>query len=237
MQEQSVNDSINLLKQLKKTKTKVFNDDFDFDSRMFGSTDRKSAIEPSQDSLKLAHRSTVALKPKKENMTRPQELLDMQEGIIDSIHEVEDEIDLSRENVTSQAKDHINENDLILTFSYSNTLSEFLIEASKTHHFEVIVLETAPTFEGHKMAKILAEAGIQTNLCQDSAAFALMSRVDKVMISSHGVMANGGLIAASGSLMIAHAAKASQVPVFVLSQLYKFTPLHPVDSLTFNEFL
>jgi translation initiation factor eIF-2B subunit beta len=64
-----------------------------------------------------------------------------------------------------------------------------------------------------------------------------MSRVDKVMISAHGIMANGGLVGATGALMIAHAAKAHQVPVFVLGALYKFTPLHPIDSLTFNEFL
>ncbi len=63
-------------------------------------------------------------------------------------------------------------------------------------------------FEGHKTAKELADFGIQTNLIQDSAVFAVMSRVDKVMISAHGIMANGGLVGASGALMIAHAAKA-----------------------------
>lgn len=69
-------------------------------------------------------------------------------------------------------------------------------------------MESAPLFEGHKTAKELADFGIQTNLIQDSAVFAVMSRVDKVMISAHGIMANGGLVGASGALMIAHAAKA-----------------------------
>ena len=139
--------------------------------------------------------------------------------------------------MTEQSKEHINDNDLILTYHISETLISFLKEARKTCYFEVVVLETAPTFEGHKTAKELAQAGIQTNLCSDSAVFALMSRVDKVMISAHGVMANGGLVSASGALMIAHAAKAHQVPVFVMAALYKFTPLHPIDSLTYNEFL
>ena len=35
--------------------------------------------------------------------------------------------------------------------------------------------------------------------------------------------------------MIAHAAKAHQVPVFVLGAAYKLTPLHPINSLTYNE--
>lgn len=50
-------------------------------------------------------------------------------------------------------------------------------------------------------------------------------------------MATGGIIANAGALLVAHAAKANSVPVFVLGALYKFTPLHPIDSLTYNEFL
>jgi len=64
-----------------------------------------------------------------------------------------------------------------------------------------------------------------------------MSRVDKVIISPHGVMATGGIVAKAGALMIAHAAKAHQVPVFVVASLYKLTPLHPIDSVTYNELL
>ena len=64
-----------------------------------------------------------------------------------------------------------------------------------------------------------------------------MSRVDKVLISPHGIMATGGIIGTSGALLIAHAAKAHQVPVFVIGSLYKLTPLHPIDSLTYNELL
>ena len=37
--------------------------------------------------------------------------------------------------------------------------------------------------------------------------------------------------------MISHAAKAHEVPFFVLGSVYKLTPLHPIDSLTYNEFL
>jgi translation initiation factor eIF-2B subunit beta len=124
-----------------------------------------------------------------------------------------------------------------LTFSTSETLTKFFIEASKTVPFELIVLESAPNFEGHKTAKRLAEEGIKTNLVQDAAVFAIMSRVDKVMISAHGIMANGGLVSHTGALMIAYAAKEHKVPLFVVGALYKLTPLHPIDSLTYNEFL
>jgi translation initiation factor eIF-2B subunit beta len=48
--------------------------------------------------------------------------------------------------------------------------------------------------------------GINTTLIPDAAVFALMSRVDKVIIGTHAVMANGGLVAPSGAYMIALAA-------------------------------
>ena len=83
----------------------------------------------------------------------------------------------------------------------------------------------------------MAKEGIKTSLVTDAAVFAVMSRVDKVIITAHGIMATGGIVAQAGALMIAHAAKAHQVPVFVLGACYKLTPLHPIDSLTYNELL
>lgn len=77
---------------------------------------------------------------------------------------VKEDIQLSRESISEQAKEHINENDIILTFSYSSTMLQFFKEARKSIKFELIVLETAPTYSGHKTAKELAQAGIKCNL-------------------------------------------------------------------------
>ena len=59
----------------------------------------------------------------------------------------------------------------------------------------------------------LAKAGIETTVITDSAVFAIMSRVNKVIIGTHTVMANGGLKAISGTHAIALAAKYYSVPV------------------------
>lgn len=61
--------------------------------------------------------------------------------------------------------------------------------------FEVLVCETAPDFSGHATVKTLAKAGIQANLITDASVYAVMSRVDKVYISCHAVLANGGIMA------------------------------------------
>lgn len=56
---------------------------------------------------------------------------------------------MSKEDVTAQAKEHISDNDLILTYHTSSTLTNFFIEAKESANFEVIVCETAPKFTGH----------------------------------------------------------------------------------------
>ena len=81
--------------------------------------------------------------------------------------------------------------------------------------------------QGHELAKNLAKAKIQTTLITDTAIFAMMSRVNKVIIGTHTVLANGGLKAVAGSHLVALAAKYYNVPVIVLAPLYKLSPEYP----------
>lgn len=63
------------------------------------------------------------------------------------------------------------------------------------------------------MAAQLAGSGIVITLIPDSAIFAMMARVNKVIIGTHSVMANGGLKAVCGTDSLALAAKHYSVPV------------------------
>lgn len=76
------------------------------------------------------------------------------------------------------------------------------------------------------MAVNLAKAKIKTTLISDVAIFAMMSRVNKVIIGTHTVMADGGLRAISGAHTVAQAAKHYSVPVMVLLLLYKLSPVY-----------
>lgn len=60
----------------------------------------------------------------------------------------------------------------------------------------------------------------------DSSIFAMMSRVNKVIIGTHSVLANGGLRAACGANTVALAAKHFSVPVIVLAPMYKLSPVY-----------
>lgn len=77
------------------------------------------------------------------------------------------------------------------------------------------------------MAKSLANAGIETCVIHDSAIFSLSQRVNKVILPAHAVLANGGLIAPSGSNMLVLGASQNSVPVVCLTGMFKLTPMFP----------
>lgn len=121
-----------------------------------------------------------------------------------------------------------------MTAGKSKTVEEFLKAAHRKRKFQVIVAEMAPLFSGHDMAMSLAKAGIETTCITDASIYAVMSRVNKVILGAHAVLANGGLVAVSGSHAIAAAARYHHTPVVVCNGLYKLSPLQPFDDHTYN---
>jgi translation initiation factor eIF-2B subunit beta len=75
------------------------------------------------------------------------------------------------------------------------------------------------------MARTLSAAGISTFLIPDSSIYAVMSRVNKVILGAHAILANGGMFAITGSLLAASAAHAHSTPVAVCAGQFKLTPL------------
>lgn len=150
----------------------------------------------------------------------------LKSALLEHISEFEAELETCAENITQQASEHIHSNEIILTIGKSKLVEEFFKKAATTRAFEVIVAEGGPSLNGHEMAINLSKAKIKTTLISDVAIFAMMSRVNKVIIGTHTVMANGGLRALSGSHTVAQAAKHYSVPVMVLLPLYKLSPLY-----------
>mmetsp|Transcript_10251 Transcript_10251/g.23373 ORF Transcript_10251/g.23373 Transcript_10251/m.23373 type:complete len:387 (+) Transcript_10251:1-1161(+) len=157
-------------------------------------------------------------------------------AIVQQIEDLVDEIHAISSNIAEQSLEHIHANELILSIGFSLTVVNFLrFAAQKGRKFEVMVAETAPRFSGHELARELAAYGIQVTVLPDSAIFAVMSRVNKVIVGTHAVLANGGLCAPSGMHHVALAAKHHSVPVVVCTGLYKLSPLFAHDQDTFNQ--
>ena len=154
--------------------------------------------------------------------------------ILQGVNEIVDELKSVSDTLAQQSLEHIHSDEIIMTIGRSKAVEQFLLTAGKKRQFQVLVAEGAPTFNGHKLARNLAVAGIDTLLISDAAIFALMARVNKVIIGCHAVTANGGLIAPSGCQIIASAAKHHSTPVCVVTGLYKLTPIYPENHDSVN---
>lgn len=173
---------------------------------------------------------------------------DIRAEVMEGINEIIDELGQVDDQISAYALDHIHSNEIILTHTSSTTVQKFLLKAAAKRRFTVIIAESFPnnheathstvsgasandeeTLSTESFQKPLIAMGITIILIPDSAVFALMSRVNKVILGTHSVLANGGLVAAAGTRVIARAAKVHQTPVVVVSGVYKLSPVYPFD--------
>ncbi|CAN0863480.1 Translation initiation factor eIF-2B subunit beta [Linum grandiflorum] len=152
----------------------------------------------------------------------------LKHDVIEAVNELIQDITTCHELIAEQAVEHIHHNEVILTLGSSKTVFEFLCAAKeKKRSFRVFVAEGAPRYQGHQLAKDLVARGLQTTLITDSAVFAMISRVNMVIVGAHAVMSNGGVIAPVGMNMVALAAQKHAVPFVVLAGSHKLCPSYP----------
>ncbi|CDQ93981.1 unnamed protein product [Oncorhynchus mykiss] len=87
------------------------------------------------------------------------------------------------------------------------------------------------------MATNLSKASIETTVIADAAIFAVMSRVNKVIIGTQTVLANGGLRAVNGTHTVALAARHHSTPLIVCAPMFKLSPQFPNEEDTFHKFV
>ncbi|OQR78033.1 translation initiation factor eIF-2B subunit beta-like [Tropilaelaps mercedesae] len=150
--------------------------------------------------------------------------VDLQDHILESLDEFQQEIDFAVDSIAQHSQRLITDGEVVLTVGKSRTVEAFLREAAIKRHFTVIVVESAPNYHGHELARTLGKQGVSTFVINDSAVFAMMGRVHKVILGTHSVMADGGLKAYSGAYAVALAAKHYSVPLVVCTPVYKLTP-------------
>ncbi|XP_075359379.1 translation initiation factor eIF2B subunit beta [Mycteria americana] len=158
-------------------------------------------------------------------------------NVIEAINELLIELEGTTDNIAMQALEHIHSNEVIMTIGYSRTVEAFLKEAARKRKFQVIVAECAPFCQGHEMAVRLSKENIETTVMSDAAIFAVMSRVNKVIIGTKTILANGALIAVSGTHTLALAAKHHSTPLIVCAPMFKLSPQFPNEEDSFHKFV
>lgn len=142
-------------------------------------------------------------------------------------YELKNDIKMASNLILENSSNYINDGDVILTYSHSYVVRDFILSACATKRntsstgMDVICCETFPDLSGQKFAKELAEKGIRTSLIHDAASFSVMSLCTKVVIGCHAVLANGGVLVTSGGSNLVMVASQFKVPVIVLTGVYK----------------
>ncbi|XP_053664414.1 translation initiation factor eIF-2B subunit beta [Anopheles marshallii] len=183
-----------------------------------------SHFDDGQSILSLHKLVTQAADPERDDYSKP--MPGLKNALVDHLLEIETELETTGDSISAQAAEHIHSAELIMTIGYSRAVEKFLRKAAETRPIEVVVVECAPDCRGQQLAANLGRAKIQTTLISDAAIFAIMSRINKIIIGTHSVLANGGLQAVCGTYSLALSAKHFSVPVCVLAPTYKLTPVH-----------
>jgi len=136
----------------------------------------------------------------------------------------------------------INSGDVIYTHCHSTNVTKALIYAKKKRKkFEVYNTETRPRFQGRKTARELKQAGIKITMFVDSAmAIALekkqdTKKVDKIFLGSDALLEKGA-INKVGSGMLAELAKLNKIPLYIISDSWKYSPKNvKIEQRSFKE--
>lgn len=139
----------------------------------------------------------------------------------------------------------IHNNEIILTYGLPSTVKKLLLRAAQKRNFTVVVVEGSlniyrgthtavvdkdtPSGEDEEIEiaarKSLQERGIQIIVISDSDVWNFMSRVNKVLLGTEYVFADGGLLAPAGTKNIVRAAKARSTPVVVVTGSHTLCPI------------
>ena len=135
----------------------------------------------------------------------------------------------SQKEINKNVLKIIKKNDLIFTHCHSSTVVESMVYAkNKGKNLEVYNTETRPLFQGRKTARDLRKAGIKTTMFVDSAAGVALSgeqgtkKPDKVFLGADALLKNG-IVNKIGSEVICRIAKENKIPVYIISDSWKFS--------------
>jgi translation initiation factor eIF-2B subunit delta len=108
--------------------------------------------------------------------------------------------------------------DTIITLTYSSTLVDAL---SRLRPRRVIVSESRPLYEGLRTARGLAGHGIALTLITEAQMALFVREAEAVVVGADSIQPDGSFINKVGTHLLALAARAEGVPVYVLADTLK----------------
>lgn len=173
---------------------------------------------------------------------------DIRPPIIQDIQDLIEELESTEQSISEYALSVIHKNEVILTYGLPPNIHHLLLRAAqkRNHDFTLVVVEgsantiihshsavskTPPSSisEAEDKIKALQDSGIQVILISDTNIDNFIGRVNKVLIDARYVLADGTVLAESGSLNVALAAQELRKPVVVVAGSHTLSPVTCFD--------
>jgi len=155
---------------------------------------------------------------------------DLKNQMMDVLENLSANLSRAYMSIADDASDFVHAKDIVLTIGYSNSVLNFL--SNENLGATVIIPERAPEYDGIIMASKLKSKGVPVIVIPDSAIFAIIPKVNMIILSANAVFANGGIMSFSLSYAIALAARHYSKPLLVLYWEMKLTKevYHPAEN-------
>ncbi len=119
----------------------------------------------------------------------------------------------------------IADGDKIMTHSYSSTVVAMLKAAFAEHgNVEVITTRSGPGGSGEMTARELGLYGMTVTFIDDTAIGLYLSTVNKVVVGTDRICADGMVVNSVGTYQLALAGKKANIPFYVLCETLMFDP-------------
>lgn len=151
---------------------------------------------------------------------------------------IEAELKMSFKSIVEdRSLPYVSSSDTILVFGRSSLVEYILLSRSRDPQCKpkrVIVIDSAPLFEGRQLAEKLSSAGIGVTYGLITACCTLMPKCTRVFMGASAVLQNGDMFGRCGMALVAACAKLFRKPVLCFSESYKFVPEVWVGNLAQN---
>lgn len=149
---------------------------------------------------------------------------------------IETHVSTADQIIAQKGADKIVDGDVVLTFASSSIVEKAILLAHRQRkNFSVIVVDSKPLFEGKRLARKLANAGVPVKYFLITGASHAVKQATKVFLGAHAMMSNGRLYSRVGTAVVSMLAYAQSIPVLVLCESIKFTERVALDSIVGNE--
>jgi len=176
------------------------------------------SIKPEKNSIK----QLISLRP-----TEPalRNALNFAQKNDNNIKEALNHLKKARDKVAEYGSKLVKNNSIVYTHCHSSSVIKALKKAKKSgKKFEVYCTETRPFLQGRITATDLANAGIKVTMFIDSAMRQAIKNADICFLGADAITADLKIINKIGSELAAETAEKFNVPLYILTDSWKFDP-------------